>query len=110
MDNLNKLINQQNFLGRANLLGLENGAQTQETDNNVPFLSKNISILGLKIPYWMIICCIIIIILLVLFMIPDSSASPQQIVKPDYEILVSSDSPINTVVDRILKPYPYFNY
>lgn len=102
MNNLNKLVDQQNFLARRNFLNM------QEENTNTPFLSRNISILGLKIPYWILICCVIIIILLILFMIPDFTGSSQQAVKPDYEILVTSDSPVNTVIDKILKPY--FNY
>lgn len=102
INNLNKLVDQQNFLARRNFSNIQ---EENIQNNSIPFLSKNISILGLKIPYWMIICCVIVIILLVLFMIPDYTTSQPQIIKPDYDIMVTSESPINTVIDKILKPY-----
>lgn len=70
----------------------------QEERSKIPFLFRNFNLIGIKIPYWL--CIIIVIIILLILIIPETIKYKEVI--PNYAFNVSSDTPNNTAIDKIL--------
>lgn len=72
----------------------------EENNNNISFFNKKLNILGVEVPYWLIILIIVLIIMFILFGISDTQEYEK--IRPAYDLFISYDSPKNTAIERII--------